>query len=176
LDARKSDKKPKTFEEEAAELFNDTTFAPTSLRLPSLHSDFDETKVLCLEDMPGVITPEEVKSRMAYSRTKLMAVISNWELSGNGFGQCAQEDEGFGCLEEEHFLDNNRRPFLQNYRSHILYLWHLSNDEDIRQSVKSDLDPEDCTANTNFILEFKPSTKKRKAEDDERCFREHVSS
>jgi hypothetical protein len=34
-----------------------------------------------------------------------MAVISYWELSGNGFGQHAQEDEGSGCLlEEEHFL------------------------------------------------------------------------
>jgi hypothetical protein len=33
--------------------------------------------------------------------SKLMAVISNWELSGNGFGQRMQEDEGFWCLEEE---------------------------------------------------------------------------
>ncbi len=54
-------------------------------------------------------------------------------------------DEGFGCLEEEHLLDDNRGAFLQNYRSHILYLWHLSNGEDILQSVKSALDP-DCAA------------------------------
>jgi hypothetical protein len=175
LDARKSDKRPKTFEQEAAELFNDETFAPTSLHLPSLHSDFDQTKVLRLEDMPGVITPEEVKSRMADSRAKLMAVISNWELSGNGFGQRAQVDEGFGCLEEEHLLDDNRGAFLQNYRSHILYLWHLSDGEDILQSVKSALDP-DCAANTDSVPEVKPSNKKRKAEDDERRFREHVSS
>jgi hypothetical protein len=63
LDARNLDKRPKTFEQEAVELFNnnDTTFAPTSLHLPSLHLDFNEPKVLCLEDMPDIITPEEVK-------------------------------------------------------------------------------------------------------------------
>jgi hypothetical protein len=41
---------------------------------------------------------------MADSWAKLMAVILNWELSGNGFGQHVQEDVGFGNLEEEHFL------------------------------------------------------------------------
>ncbi len=125
--------------------------------------------------MPGHSTPEEVKSRMADFGTKLMAVVSKWELSGNGFGQRAQKDKGFGHLEEEHFLDNNRRAFLQGYRSHILYLWHLSNEEDILQSVKSALDP-DCAANSNSVPEVKPSNKKGKAEDDERHFREHVSS
>jgi hypothetical protein len=62
LDARNLDKRPKTFEQEAAELFNDATFAPISLHLPSVHLDFDEPKVLCIEDMPGIITPDEVKS------------------------------------------------------------------------------------------------------------------
>jgi hypothetical protein len=43
LDARNLlDERPKTFEQEAAELFNDATFAPTPLHLPSLHSDFEK--------------------------------------------------------------------------------------------------------------------------------------
>jgi hypothetical protein len=176
LDARNSDKRPKTYEQEAAELFNDSTFAPTSLHLPSLHSDFDDNKVLLLEGMPGAITPEEVKSRMAGSRAKLMAVISNWELSGNGFGQRRQEEVGFGSLEEEHLLDDNGGAFLQGYRSHILYLWHLSDEEDILQSVKSALDP-GCAANTDSIPEVEFKRKKRKtSEEDERDFREQVSS
>jgi DNA-directed RNA polymerase subunit L len=175
LDARKSDKRPKTFEQEAAELFNDATFAPRSLHLPSLHSEFNQTKILRLEDMPGVITPEEVKLRMADSRSKLMAVISNWELSGNGFGQRAQDDEGFGHLEEEHFLDDNRQAFIQGYRSHILYLWHLSDEEDILHSVKSALDP-DCAANTDYVAEVKAGSRKRKTEEEDKQFKEDMSA
>jgi hypothetical protein len=67
------------------------------------------------------------------SRAKLTAAILNWELSGNGFDQCMQEDKGFGYLEEENFLNNNRAAFLQGYHSHILYLCHLSDKEDILQ-------------------------------------------
>jgi hypothetical protein len=176
LDARNSDQRPKTYEQEAAELFNNTAFAPTSLHLPSLHSDFDQAKLLRLEDMPGAITPEEVKSRMADSRAKLMVVISNWELSSNGFGQRTKEDDGFGCLEEEHLLDDNRGAFLKGFRSHILYLWHLSNEEDILQSVKSVLDP-GCAANTDSVPDVDSKRKKRKSSgEDERNFREQVSS
>jgi hypothetical protein len=54
-------------------------------------------------------------------------------------------------------------------------LWHLSDEEDILQSVKSALDP-NCAANTNFIPEAKPSNKKCKVEDKERHFRQHMSS
>jgi hypothetical protein len=152
LDARKSDKRPKTFEKEAAKLFNDAIFAPTSLHLPSLHSDFDETRVLCLEDMPGIITPEEVKSHMADSRVKLMAVISNWELSGNGFGQCTQEDEGFRCVEEEHFLDDNAEPSSKTTAA-------ISSTSGILSMTRTSFSP-DCAANTDSVPEVKPSTKK----------------
>lgn len=44
--------------------------------------------------MSGPIIPEEVKSRMADARAKLVKVISKWELSGNGFGQCHQTENG----------------------------------------------------------------------------------
>jgi hypothetical protein len=77
--------------------------------------------------------------------------------------------------EEEHFLDDYSGVFLQGYHSHILYLMHLSDEEDILQSVKSALDP-DCAANTDSIPEVKPSNMKHKAEDDKRYFRQHVSS
>ncbi len=41
--------------------------------------------------------------------------------------------------------------------------------------MKSALDP-NCAANTDSVTEVKPSNKKCKAEDDEKRFREHVSS
>lgn len=177
LDARNSDRRPKSYEQLATELFNDPTFDPTALQLPNLHSDFDEPyKLLHLEDMPGLITREEVKSRMADSRAKLMAVISNWELSGNGFGQRTEEEDDFGRLDEDHLLDDNRSAFLQGYRSHILYLWHLSDEEDILHSVKSILDPV-CAANTDSIPVVQKKAKKLKSsEDDERNFREQIRS
>jgi hypothetical protein len=66
LDARNSDERPKTFEQDTAELVNHATFAlNSSLHFPFLHSDFDTPKVLCLENMPGIITAKEVKSQMA---------------------------------------------------------------------------------------------------------------
>jgi hypothetical protein len=128
LDARNSNTRPKLFEEEAAALFfNNSAFVPTALLLPSLHSDFADAILLCLEDMPRTITPEGPKSRMANSRTKLMEVIHCWELSSNGFGQHIVEDDEFGHLTEENFMDDNCSSFIRSYHSHILYLWHLSN-------------------------------------------------
>jgi hypothetical protein len=60
LDAWNSDARPNTFEEEAAALFNNSAFVPTTLLLPTLHPDFADAVLLHLEDMPGTITPEEV--------------------------------------------------------------------------------------------------------------------
>jgi hypothetical protein len=104
-----------------------------------------------------------------------MEIICCWELSGNGFGQRAQEEDEFGHLTEENFMDDNRSSFLRNYRSHILYLWHLSDQEDILQSVKSILDPA-CSATTDSTPEITPAVKKRKLEDEERSFRRQVGA
>jgi hypothetical protein len=87
---------------------------PTNLSLPSLHSDFADAILLRLKDMPGTITLEEVKSRMDGTRTKLMEVIRCWDLSGNGFGQCIAEDDKFGHLTKENFMDNSRSSFIRS--------------------------------------------------------------
>jgi hypothetical protein len=78
---------PETYQELVAGLFNDLDFQPETLSLPKLHSNFSETKVLHFEDMPGPMTPEDVKSRLADARAKLILIINKWGKSGNGFGQ-----------------------------------------------------------------------------------------
>jgi hypothetical protein len=76
LDAgRNHDEAPMTFEEIVAELYNDDTFIPITESLPDLHYDFSEPIALPFDEMPGgKITPEQVKSRMAEARAKLLQV------------------------------------------------------------------------------------------------------
>jgi len=91
LDARNNENRPKTFEEVVTELFNDETFTPHTEALPNLSSTFAEPIELPFSLMPGPIAPEQVKSKLADSRVKLMNIVNRWERSGNGFGQ--QRDE-----------------------------------------------------------------------------------
>jgi hypothetical protein len=104
-----------------------------------------------------------------------MEVICCWELSGNGFGQCVVKDDEFGHLTEENFMDDNRSSFIRSYRTHILYLWHLSDKEDILQSVKSILDSA-CSASTDSVPEIASATKKHKFEEEERIFQRQVGA
>ena len=56
------------------ELFNDPKFLPISLELPELHEEFTDKCILDFERMPGLITAEEVKIRLADLRAKLVVV------------------------------------------------------------------------------------------------------
>lgn len=93
LDAQNSEHKPKTCEEVVADLFDNPEFAPSSDSLPELHSDFSDSIDLPFANMPGPITPKQVKSKMADARCKLMKTINRWERSGNRFGQLREDKE-----------------------------------------------------------------------------------
>jgi hypothetical protein len=178
LDARNCDMAPKTYQELVAGLFNDLDFQPESLSLPKLHSNFSETKVLRFEDMPGPMTPEDVKLRLADARAKLILVINKWEKSGNVFGQRDEDDADFGFLEEHHHQDDNRSSFLTTYKSHILYFWHLSDQEDILQSVKAEID-EGLAVSSEFIPQVVTTPSKRLKTEEakaEHKFRENVGT
>jgi hypothetical protein len=143
VDGMKSTKRAPTYEELVTELFNDPAFQPTSLSLEHLHVEFADEFILDFDTMPGRITAEEVKTRLADSRAKLVIVsisracticlgylsnpflfykqkqkvINNWEMSGNGFGQRPEGDECFGALDDQHLLDgDNRQSFLGGFR------------------------------------------------------------
>ena len=87
--------------------------------------------------------PDKIKNKVAELRTVIVKMISDWETSGNGCGQRAQELQQFGHISsdqqwlaprgsEEVFVDgDNRRSFLNGKGSHLLYLWQLFDDFDL---------------------------------------------
>jgi hypothetical protein len=74
LDANKSTKRSPTWAELARDRFNEPTFIPESFELMDLHQDFDHAIRLEFEHMPGPITADEVKWRLADCRGKLLMV------------------------------------------------------------------------------------------------------
>ena len=74
LDARNSAERPPTFEEACAQKFNDPSFVPMSLGVPSLHEDFATPIPLDFDESIGLISPDQVKSRFADTKTKLTLV------------------------------------------------------------------------------------------------------
>jgi hypothetical protein len=87
LDGNKSDKRLATYAELARDLFNDPKFRPVSEDLPDLHEDFGNKIALELETMPGIITADEVKTRLADSRAKLV-IVSSHVCTNNPVSSC----------------------------------------------------------------------------------------
>ncbi|CAB9522913.1 expressed unknown protein [Seminavis robusta] len=170
LDARNSEDRPETVYESCARLFNDNDHEVFSRCLPDLHFSFAEVLDCSFEHMPGAITPDEVKRRWGDCRAKLIKIIAKWELSGNGFGQRVEEDEAFGHLgEDELQCGDNRANFLDSQtKEHILYLWHVSDDQEILKNVMSVIS-ESCAASTLACSSVAPSdnasARKRKADE-----------
>jgi hypothetical protein len=75
LDARRSDERPKTWEEVIADLFNDDELVFTTEAFPELHLSFAFSFDLYFNDMPGgEITADDVKARIATMRAELIQV------------------------------------------------------------------------------------------------------
>jgi len=74
LDARKSTDRPPTFYEEAAALYNNQNFNPTTSSFPDLHSDFAEPISLPASEAPIPVNAEKIKLQLADARAKLTMV------------------------------------------------------------------------------------------------------
>ncbi|CAB9530620.1 unknown protein [Seminavis robusta] len=142
LDARNSDERPPSYAQVVAGIYNDATWTPVTEALPELHSLFEEPISLPFNEMPGgEVSQEEVKTRIADSRARLISIIFDWELSGNGFGQRTQGDGQWGHFSEQHMEledGDNRANFVKPHlgqRIHHLYLWHLSDSMEILTKV-----------------------------------------
>ena len=171
LQNRNAADRAETYEEIVTRLFNDESRTFVTSRVPNLHSVFSEHHYLSFDKMPGPITPKEVKSRLADARAKLVKVIGKWELSGNGFGQRALQEDGtheagFGHLEEEHFhASDNRASFLGDYKEYILHVWHLFDTAELLDTVLAVLSKECSLETEDSKLTFcsgNESTRKRK--------------
>ncbi|CAB9527321.1 expressed unknown protein [Seminavis robusta] len=137
LDARNSADRPETVFEACARLFNDPEKEVFSQCLPDLHFAFAEVLDCSLEKMPGLVTPDEVKRPWGDCRAKLIKMIAKWELSGNGFGQRSVGDDAFGHMGEDNMeCGDNRANFLDSQtKEHILYLWHVSDEQQVLKNV-----------------------------------------
>lgn len=137
LDARNSSARPETFFEGVARIFNNTCEDFMSDALPDLHNTFAVPMMLDFEDMPGPIDAEDVKRRFADARAKLIKIISKWELSGNGFGQRALDEDEFGHMAEENLeAGDNRGNFLDSKtKEHVLYFWHMADKNELLKNV-----------------------------------------
>lgn len=99
-DARNSFHRPKTFEELCANKYNDPSFEPVSNVYLDLHDDFMSPIVLRQEDAPFV-SPDKIKDKLSSARCKALRVISDWEKSGNGSGQRAEDNNEFGHIADD---------------------------------------------------------------------------
>jgi hypothetical protein len=76
LDARNHKQRPKTFKKLVAEIFNDPNFCPVTEVLPHMHGDFAQEIELPFDLMPGPITVDQVKCKVANVQAKLMHMIN----------------------------------------------------------------------------------------------------
>jgi hypothetical protein len=75
LDARGNNKRPCTFEEVVADLYNDEDYIPVTESIPDLHSMFAKPMALKLSMMPGGrILSNVVKGKLNEVRAKLLQV------------------------------------------------------------------------------------------------------
>ena len=212
LDARNNEERPETFEEVVATLYNDPENVYYTELLPELHFVYADVMELDFTDMPGgKISAEDVKKKIAECRVKLIQVcekcvekttlqcltscpvlccthyqiISNWEASGNGFGQRTAEDSDFGHYQDQTDGDN-RASFIQvhlGHRVHHLYLWHLADKMGVLQHVLNVLscevagDSDNPPKGTSKVQRKRKSTIEDEEErEDRRQFRRHISA
>jgi hypothetical protein len=173
LDARNSTQRPENLYEIVARLFNDRSSIYITEQVPDLHHCFAYPISLSFSDMPGEVTPEEVKKRFADARAKLIKIIAAWELSGNGFGQRTQDEDDFGHMTEEILsAGDNRSHFLRDkMKEHVLYFWHLADRNELLKNVlnviciSSSADSETYQSTSESSSAAAQSTHKRKLKE-----------
>jgi len=146
--------------------------------------------------MPGPIAADQVKSKLADARVKLMKIVNRWERSGNGFKQLRDEEEedaeyddsnegdfdpnadvpdNFGHLIDENYLEgNNRKSFVwcsEGEKDHHLYFWHLLDSQGVLSKVINKLEKMvavDCDSELPDVVDVgHRGSLKRKGKDQE---------
>ena len=135
----------KSFYEKAADCFNDASWIPSSLIIPDLHEDFNQSRPLPLNVAP--ISPEQFQKKLLDNHYKMVKVIADWEHSGSGHGMINNlvddGDDTEGNTTEARvyeFIDgNDRKSFLRERPPHVPYLWHIAYTYDILHTVRQQL-------------------------------------
>ena len=174
LDAIGGPRTEPSVDEVIANKYNDPSFNPRSIVLPTLHQDFQVSHDLSLENVPCEVSPEPVKRWLADRKAKLVLIINKWERSGNGGGNRRDvEDEGFGQAEGISFQDDDDRAnFLSGNRSSLLYFWHVAIEHELLSHTVNIL-PRGLGATTESISPVSRKSRKRKG-NDENTFPEDI--
>ncbi|CAB9524385.1 unknown protein [Seminavis robusta] len=182
LDARNHEERPETYPEVVARLYNDESVVFTTEALPELHESYAEPITLKFSEMPGgELSAEEAKTRIGDARARVISIILDWELSGNGFGQREEGHEDWGHFSSEHYsLSNgdNRANFVKVHkgqRFHHLYLWHLADTMGILSNVLNVLS-KNVSADGNNTPATAVTRRRRKAaelKEEERQQKKH---
>ncbi len=166
----------------AAQKFNDMENNYKTLALADLHHELRASMNLLGVYAP-VSTADKIKEKVAHVRCELMEKVDRWERSGNGEGQRVQNCPDFGHIQENQrwlapgskatddrpiFLDgDNRKNFLNGKGYHLLYMWHLWDQNDIFNRVMSII-PANCSASSDGVAVTLPATRRNRTdvEDD----------
>jgi hypothetical protein len=92
-------------------------------------------------------------------------IITRWELSGNGDGQRMEGDRDFGHVESLDFRGDNRKLFLQNERTTMLYYWQMLDKYQILSETLTVLAGEQSLSTSTGSVAMTSSTKKRRRDD-----------
>jgi hypothetical protein len=140
LDGRNSNNVPPDFYDVVTEQFNDPSFAPNSHVLPELHEDFACPIYLPFPD-DYRMSPDRAKNIIATMKPKIVKILANYELSGNGDGmggnQDQEDDDASGTFSVSNCIaGDNKRSFLSaKDSSDLLYWWHVLEEEDIQYTI-----------------------------------------
>ena len=135
--------------------------------LPDLHPDFAEPIRVNFNDMPGLTTPEAIKSKLADCRAKVSKILDRYNRSGNGEGSCtdpgsSDKDADEVAVTDDHFAGDKLAGFVQHHlgeRPHHLYLANVGHLNGILKRVlvrlggqvamDSDGNPHACASRRN---------------------------
>ena len=166
LDARNLTDKKETYEEALTKKFNDIQFIPHSSKLGHIHSSFSSSFLLPLNEFK--MTPERVKDVMMGVKTKLIDLTQRYELSGNGDGQLAENDETNSDGSNHVIEGSEMQNFLRKPTdAYILYFHYWLSEANLLDFHLTRLPPSMCASSG-----FASSTKKAMKKKDEQF--EHI--
>lgn len=168
LCARNRDAHPRTFPETTADNFNCPERLHCSHVDPDLHSEFSTQKTLRFCDMPGPITPKQVKDRLDGSRAALTVVIPKWEQSGTGFGAMRNPSDCGSMTDEiKTTVGDQRSMHLGECKPHVLHHWMKCEQQQILTKAVEVLSLEVCTTSDQDVGPTVAAPRKRKGETTE---------
>ena len=137
-----------------ADKWNDQYFAPETVAMPELHTDFTFSDIILHADVANLIpaTAEKVEDKWSAMVLEMNRCIANWQKSGQGEGGIDDfdnlMDHEFGRLENrsQHALAS-RQSFFKDRQVYLLYLWEMLNRHDLLGSALQRLNNSVLSAN-----------------------------